>query len=45
MATQASRADRLAAADDTVVNGGSLEELQAQVLTLHQRYVEQARAH
>lgn len=45
MATQASRADRLAAADDTVINGGSLEELQAQVLTLHQRYVEQARGH
>ncbi len=45
MATQASRADRLAAADDIVINGGSLEELQAQVLTLHQRYVEQARAH
>ncbi len=45
MATQASRAERLAVADDVVTNGASREELQAQILTLHQRYVELARAH
>lgn len=43
MATQASRAERLAAADDVVANAGSRDELQAQVLTLHGRYVELAR--
>jgi len=45
MATQASRAERLAAADDVVTNGASRDELQAQILTLHQRYVELARGH
>ena len=45
MATQASRAERLAAADDIVTNGASRDELQAQILTLHQRYVELARGH
>ncbi len=45
MATQASRAERLAAADDIVTNGASRDELQAQVLALHQRYVELGRAH
>ena len=44
MATQASRAERLAAADDVVTNGASREDLQAQILTLHQRYVELAGA-
>lgn len=43
MATQASRAERLAAADDVVANTGSRDELQAQVLALHGRYVELAR--
>lgn len=45
MATQASRAERLAAADDVVTNGASREDLQTQVLTLHQQYTELARAH
>jgi len=43
MATQASRAERLAAADDVVANTGSRDELQAQVLTLHRRYIDLAR--
>lgn len=44
MSTQATRAERLAAADDVVANTGSRDELQAQVLTLHQRYVELAQS-
>jgi len=44
MATQASRAERLAAANDVVTNTGALDELQAQILTLHRCYVEMARA-
>lgn len=43
MTTQATRAERLAAADDVVTNAGSRDELQAQVLTLHKRYFELAR--
>ena len=39
MASQASRAERLAAADDVIENGGSLEALRAQVAVLHARYV------
>jgi dephospho-CoA kinase len=39
MATQASRAERLAAADDVIENGGSLESLREQVGALHARYV------
>lgn len=45
MATQTSRDERLATADDVITNGASYEELQAQILTLHQRYVEMGRAH
>jgi len=44
MATQISRTERLAAANDVVTNTGAPDELQAQILTLHRRYVEMARA-
>lgn len=43
MAAQASRAERLAVADDVLSNTGALAELQAGVLALHQRYLELAR--
>ena len=36
---QASRADRLALADDVIDNGGSLEELHQQVVKLHRTYL------
>lgn len=39
MATQASRAERLAIADDVVVNNAGLEALQARVEALHGRYL------
>ena len=39
MATQVSRAQRLAAANDVVVNETSLEALRAEVEQLHQRYI------
>jgi dephospho-CoA kinase len=39
MATQSSRAERLAAADDVIDNGGSLDALREQVRALHARYV------
>lgn len=39
MATQASRAERLAVADDVVVNNAGLEALQARVEALHRRYL------
>ena len=39
MAHQVSRAERLAAADDVIDNGGSLDQLRAQVAALHARYV------
>jgi dephospho-CoA kinase len=39
MAAQASRTQRLAAADDILHNDGELEDLLAQVDTLHARYV------
>jgi dephospho-CoA kinase len=42
MATQASRADRLAAADDVIDNGGSLEALRGQVEALDRRYRQMA---
>ena len=42
IAAQATAATRRAAADDLVDNGGSLEELHAQVRALHQRYLELA---
>lgn len=44
LATQASRAERLAAADDVIDNQGTLEELQAQVDALHVRYAAAAAA-
>ena len=42
MATQASRAERLAVADDVLFNGGGRDDLNAQVVALHQRYLELA---
>ena len=44
MATQASRAERRAVADDVVLNEGGLEALLPQVEGLHQRYLDLARA-
>lgn len=44
MATQASRADRLAAADDVIVNDCPLEALHAEVDRLHTLYLVQAKA-
>lgn len=43
MATQASRAERLAVADDVLSNAGARDELQAGILVLHRRYVELGR--
>jgi dephospho-CoA kinase len=43
LAAQASRAQRLAIADDVLVNDGSRAELQAQVRQLHARYLGLAR--
>jgi len=43
MATQASREIRRAAADDILTNDNDLDELQPQVLHLHQQYAELAR--
>jgi dephospho-CoA kinase len=40
LAAQASRADRLKAADDVLVNSGSVTELRQAVDRLHQRYLE-----
>jgi dephospho-CoA kinase len=42
MATQATRAQRLAAADDILDNGTDLDGLRAQVDALHRRYVQLA---
>ncbi len=44
IAAQASRAERLAAADDVIDNSGSLEQLIAQVDALHLRYLSAAGA-
>ncbi|MCC4115006.1 dephospho-CoA kinase [Aromatoleum toluclasticum] len=44
MATQASREQRLAAADDVIDNGGDLATLLAQVERLHEKYLAAARA-
>ena len=44
MATQASRAQRLALADDVVSNAEGLENLNVQIVTLHQRYLQLAAA-
>ncbi len=42
MAHQASRAERLAAADDVIDNGGTLDALRKQVGALHARYLKMA---
>ncbi len=42
MRTQASRAELLAAADDVIDNGGTLDALQKQVGALHARYLKMA---
>jgi dephospho-CoA kinase len=39
LAAQASRAERLAAADDVIINTASPEALRTQVATLHRRYL------
>jgi dephospho-CoA kinase len=44
IAQQASRADRLAAADDVLVNEGSLEQLAPRVARLHRLYCDCARS-
>ena len=44
MAQQASRAARLAAADDVIDNSGTLDALRAQVAALHARYLKMAGA-
>jgi len=43
MRTQVSRAERLAAADDVIDNGGSREALRNQVAALHQKYLQFAK--
>ena len=40
MRGQATRAERLAAADDVIVNGGSLDALRQQVAALHGKYLQ-----
>jgi len=42
MASQVTRADRLAAADDVIDNSGSLDALRKQVAALHRKYLEQS---
>jgi dephospho-CoA kinase len=42
LAAQASRTERLSAADDVIVNSGSVPELRQAVDQLHQRYLEMA---
>jgi len=42
MAAQASRAARLAVADDVVDNDGTLDQLRVQVERLHRRYIDLA---
>jgi dephospho-CoA kinase len=43
LAAQASRADRLALADDVIVNDGDRAALEAEVVRLHRRYLELGR--
>jgi dephospho-CoA kinase len=43
MAAQATRAQRLAVADDIIDNGGTVEQLPPQIAALHSRYMELAR--
>ena len=40
LAAQASRAERLAAADDVIDNGGTRDALRTQVAALHQKYLQ-----
>jgi dephospho-CoA kinase len=42
--SQATRAERLRAADDIIVNDSDLSHLQQQVTALHHRYLDLARA-
>ncbi|MES9873739.1 MAG: dephospho-CoA kinase [Candidatus Sedimenticola sp. 6PFRAG7] len=42
LATQASREQRLKAADDVIENSGTIEELKPRVAALHQKYLELA---
>jgi dephospho-CoA kinase len=44
LAAQATRPQRLAAADDVLFNEAPIDEISARVETLHRRYVEQAEA-
>ena len=44
LASQATRAERLAAADDVIDNRGTLDALHEQVATLHRRYLAYAQA-
>jgi dephospho-CoA kinase len=43
LAAQATRAERLAAADDVIENDGALDQLPAQIERLHRRYLELSR--
>jgi dephospho-CoA kinase len=43
MRSQASRAERLAAADDVIENAGTLDALRKQVAALHARYEKMTR--
>lgn len=45
MKTQVSRAQRLALADEVIVNAGELEAIRAEVAALHKRYLELAADH
>lgn len=40
IASQATRAERLAAADDVIENGGNIDALRKQVAAFHQKYLE-----
>jgi dephospho-CoA kinase len=44
VASQATRAERLAAADDVIDNRGTIEALRKQVAAFHQRYLDYGRA-
>lgn len=45
LAAQASRAERLAIADDVIANEGDLDDTREQVRRLHRRYLDEAAAH
>jgi dephospho-CoA kinase len=42
MASQTSRAQRLAAADDVIDNSGTVARLEAQIAKLHEKYLQLA---